>query len=49
MIFAVGKSLRWGHAECNYMPISELIDFYELVVEQWEREEAEIEKARRTK
>lgn len=46
MIFAIAKSLRWNHHELNYMPISELVNFYELVVEQWEYEEAEMEKAR---
>lgn len=46
MIFAVGKSLRWGHLECNYMPLSELFKFYKLVIEQWEYEEKELEKAK---
>ena len=44
MIFAISKSLRWGYLELAYMPISELITFYNLVAEQWERERAEIDK-----
>ena len=44
MIFAIAKSLRWGYTELIHMPISELISFYNLVVEQWEREKAEVDK-----
>jgi len=45
-VFAIAKSLRWNYTELISMPIPELISFYNLVVEQWKREEAEIEKSR---